>query len=111
MNLHILIIIFFISMFILFLSASIMMLHDSKIFNTKVYVLKDKNDILIAAFGSKSEVLSFFWALCDTTKEDFKLPMFKSDSFRVAKLYLTSLGYKLIKVKPEELDFGEQHNR
>lgn len=77
---------------------------------SKVYALLDKNDVLIAVFGSRSEVLSFFWKLCDTTKEDLKIPMFKSNYFRVAVSYFNTLGYSLIKVKPEELKIGK-HDR
>lgn len=73
----------------------------------KIYILLDQNDVFLAAFGSSSEVLSFFWKLCDITKENFKFPMFKSDSIRVAEIYFNTLGYKLIKCKPEDFEIGK----
>lgn len=62
--------------------------------STRVYVLYKLDDFsFVAVFGDENEVISYFWSLCDTTKELLKVPMYKTKSFRAAKVYLKTLGY------------------
>lgn len=62
--------------------------------STRVYVLYKLDDYtFIAVFGNEDEVVSYFWSLCDTTKDLLKIPMYKTNSFRAIKVYFNTLGY------------------
>lgn len=73
--------------------------------STRVYVLYKLDDFsFVAAFGNEDEFISYFWSLCDTTKEILKIPMYKTHSFRAAKIYLKSLGYGIMLCRSGDID-------